>query len=91
MRFPDHSVDWILHFHSAADTKREIYGLIDELTGDGLAVIVVSSELPEILAIADHILVLCEGRQTAEFNRAEATSERVMQAALPRRKEAAWN
>jgi ribose transport system ATP-binding protein len=73
------------------NAKREIYGLIDELTGDGLAVIVVSSELPEILAIADRILVLCEGRQTAEFTRAEATSERVMHAALPRRKEAAWN
>jgi ribose transport system ATP-binding protein len=73
------------------NAKREIYGLIDELTADGLAVIVVSSELPEILAVADRILVLCEGRQTAEFTRAEATSERVMHAALPRRKEAEWN
>jgi ABC-type sugar transport system ATPase subunit len=73
------------------NAKREIYGLIDELTGDGLAVIVVSSELPEIFAMADRILVLCEGRQTAEFTRAEATSERVMHAALPRRKEAEWN
>jgi ribose transport system ATP-binding protein len=73
------------------NAKREIYGLIDELTGDGLAVIVVSSELPEILAMADSILVLCEGRQTAEFTRAEASSERVMHAALPRRKEAECN
>lgn len=71
--------------------KREIYTLLDELTDDGLAVVVVSSELPEILAIADRILVLCEGRQTAEFSRAEATGEQVMQAALPRGKGAAWN
>jgi ribose transport system ATP-binding protein len=71
--------------------KSEIYGLIDELTADGLAVVVVSSELPEILAMADRILILCEGRQTAEFTRAEATSERVMHAALPRRKETECN
>jgi ABC-type sugar transport system ATPase subunit len=69
--------------------KCEIYALLDELTADGLAVVVVSSELPEILAIADRILVLSEGRRTAEFTRAEATCERVMQAALPRGKEAA--
>jgi len=55
--------------------KREIYALLDELTADGLAVIMVSSELPEILAVADRILVLCEGRQTGEFSRAEASSE----------------
>jgi ABC-type sugar transport system ATPase subunit len=68
------------------NAKREIYELLNELTADGLAVMVVSSELPEILAIADRIVVLCEGRQTAEFSRAEATAERVMQAALPRGK-----
>ena len=71
------------------NTKREIYALLDELTADGLAVVVVSSELPEILAVADRILVLSEGRRTAEFTRAEATSERVMQAALPQGREAA--
>jgi ABC-type sugar transport system ATPase subunit len=68
------------------NAKREIYELLNELTADGLAVIVVSSELPEILAIADRIVVLCEGHQTAEFSRAEATAEGVMQAALPREK-----
>jgi ABC-type sugar transport system ATPase subunit len=66
------------------NAKREIYGLMEELTQAGLAIIVVSSELPEILAVADRILVLCEGRQTAEFNRAEASEEKIMRAALPR-------
>ncbi len=65
--------------------KKEIYALIDELTGDGLAVVAVSSELPEILAVSDRILVLCEGRLTAEFARAEATEEKIMHAALPRK------
>jgi ABC-type sugar transport system ATPase subunit len=66
------------------NAKREIYTLIDELAHSGLGVVMVSSELPEILGIADRILVLCEGRKTAEFKRGEATEEMIMQAALPR-------
>jgi ribose transport system ATP-binding protein len=65
------------------NAKKEIYALIDELAQTGLGVVMVSSELPEILGIADRILVLCEGRKTAEFSRAEATEEKVVQAALP--------
>lgn len=65
--------------------KKEIHALIDELTGAGLAVVAVSSELPEILAVSDRILVLCEGRLAAEFARAEATEEKIMHAALPRK------
>ena len=49
------------------NAKREIYALIDELARDGLGIVLVSSELPEILALADRILVLAEGRVTAEF------------------------
>jgi ribose transport system ATP-binding protein len=67
------------------NAKREIYTFIDELTQAGLGLIVVSSELPEILALADRVLVLCEGRATAEFTRADATAERVLSAALPDR------
>jgi len=67
------------------NAKREIYTFIDELTRAGLGLIVVSSELPEILALADRVLVLCEGRATAEFTRADATAERVLSAALPDR------
>jgi ABC-type sugar transport system ATPase subunit len=65
------------------NTKKEIYALIDELAQGGLGVVMVSSELPEILGIADRIMVLCEGRKTAEFSRAEASEEKVVQAALP--------
>ena len=53
------------------------------LLKSGLALIVVSSELPEILALADRVLVMCEGRKTAEFPRAEATPEKILAAALP--------
>ena len=63
--------------------KAEIHRRIDELARKGLAVVVVSSELPELLALADRILVLCEGRRTAEFDRDEATPEKVMAAAAP--------
>ena len=63
--------------------KEEIYTLVHELSESGLAVIVVSSELPEILSISDRILVMCEGRKTAEFSREEANEENIMQAALP--------
>jgi len=65
------------------NAKREIYILIDELKRSGLAVMVASSELPEILAISDRVLVMCEGRKTAEFARATATEEKIMSAALP--------
>lgn len=66
------------------NAKREIYTLMDELVAHGLGVVLVSSELPEILAVADRILVMSEGRQTAEFARGEANEENIMRAALPR-------
>ena len=65
------------------NAKREIYGLIDELKRQGLAIVVASSELPELLGIADRIMVMCEGRKTAEFGRDQATEEAVMGAAVP--------
>jgi ribose transport system ATP-binding protein len=65
------------------NAKDEIYTLIEELRAGGLAVIVVSSELPEILALADRIMVLSEGRITGEFGRGEANVEALMRAALP--------
>ena len=66
------------------NAKKEIYRLIDELTQTGLGIVMVSSELPEILAISDRIMVMSEGRKTAEFSRAEANEEKILQAALPR-------
>lgn len=63
--------------------KREIYALIDGLARGGMGILVASSELPEILGIADRILVLAEGRVTAEFRRGEATEQAVLHAAIP--------
>lgn len=63
--------------------KQEIHGLIRELAADGLAVVMASSEMPEILSVADRILVLNEGRVTAEFARGQATEELLLRAALP--------
>lgn len=63
--------------------KRDIYALIDRSKQEGLAVVVVSSELPELLGIADRMMVMCEGRKTAEFDRSEANEELLMRAAVP--------
>ncbi|MBI1347704.1 ATP-binding cassette domain-containing protein [bacterium] len=61
--------------------KAEIYRLIDELCAQGLAIIITSSELPELLTVCDRIMVLCEGRKTGEFTRAEFSEESLMAAA----------
>jgi ribose transport system ATP-binding protein len=65
--------------------KVEIYGLISRLAQEGAAVVIASSELLELLAMCDRIIVLCEGRLTAELSRSEATQERIMEAATARR------
>ena len=65
--------------------KAELYRLMDQLCRQGLGIIVTSSELPELLTLCDRILVLCEGRQTGEFSRQEATEQRIMEAATMRR------
>jgi len=61
--------------------KQEIYAQINRLAEDGLAIILVSSELPEVLGLSDRVVVLHEGRITGEFTRAEATPEAVMSCA----------
>ena len=58
--------------------KAEIYNLIGELAARGLAVVMVSSELPEILGLADRVVVMHEGRLAGELTRAQATQERIM-------------
>lgn len=70
------------------NAKRELYGLVDRLKCEGMAVIIVSSELPEILGISDRILVMCEGCKTAEFDRASMNEEVLMQAAVPKQRPA---
>jgi ribose transport system ATP-binding protein len=66
------------------NAKNEIYKLISEVALTGMAIVMVSSELPEIMRIADRILVLAEGRQTGGFSREQATEELLLRAALPR-------
>jgi ABC-type sugar transport system ATPase subunit len=59
-------------------TKAEIYTLFDQLVQEGIAILVISSDLPEVLALADRILVMRHGRLTGELTRSEANEERVM-------------
>ena len=61
--------------------KAEIHALMSELAGQGMSILMISSELPEILGISDRILVMREGRLAAEFSRQEATQDKIMQAA----------
>ena len=61
--------------------KAEIYALMRKLAADGMGILMTSSELPELLTVCDRILVLCEGRLTAEFPRSDATEEAIMDAA----------
>jgi len=62
-------------------TKAEVHRLLSELAQQGLAILMISSELPEVLGMADRVLVVHEGRITADVPRAEATAESVMFAA----------
>ncbi|WP_040406286.1 sugar ABC transporter ATP-binding protein [Amycolatopsis nigrescens] len=65
-------------------TKAEVHRLLSELAADGVAVLMISSELPEVLGMADRMLVMHEGRLAAELDRAAATEESVALAAAGR-------
>jgi len=62
--------------------KAEVHHIIDELASSGIAIILISSDLPEVLAMSDRILVMREGRQMGVFARSEATEERIITAAM---------
>jgi rhamnose transport system ATP-binding protein len=62
-------------------TKAAVHEFISEMAGKGLAVIMVSSELPEILGMCDRVIVMHEGRKTKEFSREEASSDGIIKAA----------
>ena len=64
------------------NAKSEIYKLIKQLASDGMGIIVVSSELPEILAVSDRILVMCEGELTADILANEATEAGILKYAI---------
>jgi inositol transport system ATP-binding protein len=61
--------------------KAEIHRLMSALAKEGKAILMVSSELPEILGMSDRVLVMHEGRLTGEFSRDEVTQEKIMTAA----------
>ena len=63
-------------------TKAEVHHLLTDLARNGVAVLMISSELPEVLGVADRILVMREGRITAEFTHASASEEAIMSAAM---------
>jgi rhamnose transport system ATP-binding protein len=70
---PTHGVD--------VGTKADVHRAISHLAAQGLTILMISSELPEILGMSDRVLVMREGRLVAEFPRADATQERIIQAA----------
>ena len=70
---PTHGVD--------VGTKADVHRTISHLAAQGLSILLISSELPEILGMSDRVLVMREGRLVAEIGRADATQERVVAAA----------
>ncbi len=62
--------------------KAEVHHMINDLAAEGLGIILISSDLPEVLAMSDRILVMREGRQMGIFDRQEATQEKIMTAAM---------
>ncbi len=65
--------------------KAEVHALMSRLAGQGVGILMISSELPEVLSMSDRILVMCEGRITCDLPRAEADQEKVMTCATQRR------
>ena len=61
--------------------KQEIYAEVAKLAAEGMAIVLVSSELPEVLGLSDRVIVLHEGRLTGEFDRSSASPQKVMAAA----------
>ncbi len=64
--------------------KSEIYNLMEDLTKQGKSIIMISSELPEVLRMSDRIIVMCEGRKTGELDISEASQENIMRLATMR-------
>jgi ABC-type sugar transport system ATPase subunit len=70
---PTHGVD--------VGAKFEIYQLLQKLAAQGTAILLISSELPEVLALADRVVVLCEGQISGELSAAEASEEGILRLA----------
>ncbi|MBQ1220921.1 MAG: sugar ABC transporter ATP-binding protein, partial [Alistipes sp.] len=65
------------------NAKNEIYKLIDRLAAEGCAVVVISSEMPEIMALSDRIITISAGRLTAHYTRSEFSEEKLLKSSLP--------
>jgi ribose transport system ATP-binding protein len=61
--------------------KAEVHGLMSRLAQQGMAIVMISSEMPEIIGMSDRVIVLCQGRVTGEFTRAELSQEKIMTSA----------
>ena len=68
--------------------KAAIYEIMGELAQQGYAIILISSEMPEILGMSDRIVVMCEGRVTGELGRGEATQEKILELAMSKHRQA---
>ena len=62
--------------------KYEIYSLMNKMVEDGMSIIMISSELPEVLGMSDRLYVMSEGHITGELDAADATEEKVMKMAI---------
>ena len=62
--------------------KAEIYAIMGDLAKKGYAIILISSEMPEILGMSDRIIVMCNGRKTGELSRDEATQEGILELSM---------
>jgi len=58
--------------------KVEIYNLMNKLKQDGIGVVFVSSEMPEVMGMADRIIVMCDGKITGELSREDATQDKIL-------------
>jgi ABC-type sugar transport system ATPase subunit len=61
--------------------KAEVHALMSQLAGQGMAILMISSELPEIMGMSDRVIVMCQGRVTGEFQRHELSQETIMSCA----------
>ena len=68
--------------NGTAPPQAAVYEILGELAQQGYAIILISSEMPEMLGLADRIVVMCEGRVTGELSRDEATQEKILELAM---------
>mgnify|MGYP001087841749 FL=1 len=66
--------------------KAEIYQIMGNLAMQGYAIILISSEMPEILGMSDRVIIMCNGRVTGELSRSEATQEGILELAMEKSK-----